>query len=152
MTFTRKINRLFQTATKLDGNRYTAEEIAIQSGINASYIYRLLSGAADNPTYDKMCALADAFGVSPVFFMEKDSDGEAPRELRTPLNTIMGLLQVWQRVFRDDPVILQDVREMESETIRLLELFIKVLSLPETSRAEIAYNLQQIIHDTNRSV
>lgn len=69
-TLAEKLRHLFATTTKPDGTEFTPGEVQELTGgaITSSYLYKLLSGEAINPSMRKIQALADFFEVDPGFF------------------------------------------------------------------------------------
>lgn len=51
-------------ALLMERQRITAKELAEKSGVNAPYMSRLLNGKIKEPTWEKACAIVDAFGLS----------------------------------------------------------------------------------------
>lgn len=58
MTFAQALQRL------MDSRGLTAQELVEKTGINAPYFSRLLNGKIKDPTWEKACAIIDAFGIS----------------------------------------------------------------------------------------
>jgi transcriptional regulator with XRE-family HTH domain len=78
-SFAEKLNRLFKTITKPDGEEFSPEELQVATkGITASYIYRLRSGRSTNPSIDKVKAIADFFGINPSYFFEEEAADPSP--------------------------------------------------------------------------
>lgn len=73
-TFARKLNKLFEQKVKPNGNKYSPEDIQAltNKAVTASYVWRLLSGKADNPTYKVIKVLSEFFEISPAYFFEDD--------------------------------------------------------------------------------
>jgi transcriptional regulator with XRE-family HTH domain len=89
-----RLDRLFRTVHPKDRGPYTPAEVA--EGINkaagervisSTYIWQLRTGRRDNPTQRHLSALAEFFGVSPLYFFDQpNKDGEtAPPELAAAL-------------------------------------------------------------------
>jgi transcriptional regulator with XRE-family HTH domain len=74
--FAQKLEHLFQTKRKPDGSEYSEVEIEVATAqaVTHSYIYRLRRGLSQNPSYEKIKALATFFKVAPGYFFEEDSD------------------------------------------------------------------------------
>lgn len=85
ISFAEKLNYLFQTVTKPDGNEYTHEEVYQTTAITVGYISKLRTGKVESPGYRVIQALATFFHVSPAYFFEFDP--ELP-ELTHPVDTI----------------------------------------------------------------
>ncbi|WP_432522988.1 helix-turn-helix domain-containing protein [Kineococcus sp. SYSU DK006] len=76
-----RLDLLFEYAHPADRGPYTVEEVAAAltergDKVAASYIYALRSGAKDNPTVNRLRALADFFGVPVTYFFEEQSREE----------------------------------------------------------------------------
>ncbi len=63
--------------TKPDGNEFTAQEIQRGTGITPSYIGRLRSGQANNPTLKVIRALACFFDVPSSYFIDDVASAHA---------------------------------------------------------------------------
>ncbi|MDI6800386.1 MAG: hypothetical protein QMD53_07015 [Actinomycetota bacterium] len=64
---TEKINFLFATKLSPDGDEYKYEEVTRGTGgmVSASYVWNLRKGKKDNPSREKIEALAKFFDVAP---------------------------------------------------------------------------------------
>lgn len=74
--FADRLERLFQMVTDgKKGRSYTNAEVARMSlgGISEEQIAAIRTGEATNPTLDEVLALAEAFGVSPSYFTERQA-------------------------------------------------------------------------------
>lgn len=69
---TESIRRLFETVRRPDGKAWTLQEVAQRTGLSVSYIWRLRSGRATNPTTLVLERLADFFGVPVSYFVGTD--------------------------------------------------------------------------------
>ncbi|SEG92215.1 hypothetical protein SAMN04489712_13259 [Thermomonospora echinospora] len=76
----RRLEHLFQTAHPKGRKPYTNVEVADainqaagEQVISQAYIWQLRKGIKDNPTRRHIAALADFFGVSPLYFFD-DTD------------------------------------------------------------------------------
>lgn len=90
--FGNKLEWLFQNVRKPNGEMYTDAEVEIATKrmgipVTLSYVYRLRSGKARNPSFDKIKAFSKFFKVSPAFFFEEDAP--EPVALSNPLTQIM---------------------------------------------------------------
>ncbi len=67
---TEKINFLFATKLSPNGDEYKYEEVARGTGntVSPSYVWNLRKGKKDNPSREKIEALAKFFGVTPAYF------------------------------------------------------------------------------------
>jgi transcriptional regulator with XRE-family HTH domain len=111
-TFADKLNRLFRTIRKPDGEEYSPEEIqvATEKAITSSYIYRLRSGKSSNPTIDKVKALADFFGIEPgYFFTEDETDPVADTE-RLVANMALRARNLDMKTIEEMLLMIQEVR------------------------------------------
>lgn len=68
-TVNQRIRELFETARRPDGKAWTLQEVAKHTGLSVSYIWRLRSGRAHNPTRLVLERLASFFGVPVSYFM-----------------------------------------------------------------------------------
>lgn len=82
--FADRLNLAFRTITQDDGSEYAPEDIqaATNKAITASYIWRLRSGKADNPTIKVVKLLSDFFGVQPSFFLDDFKQDDAADSLQ----------------------------------------------------------------------
>jgi transcriptional regulator with XRE-family HTH domain len=71
--FAKKLKYLFDHKTKPDGTKYTPNDIQAKTNnaITASYIWRLLSGKASNPSFQVIRTLSEFFDVEPGFFFDE---------------------------------------------------------------------------------
>ena len=77
--FAQKLESLFQTVTKPDGSQYTEVEVEVATAnmgykLTNSYIRKLRDGVSQNPSYEKIIALAKFFKVSPAYFFEETEE------------------------------------------------------------------------------
>ena len=92
-TLAKKIDLLFHTMHPRDRGEYSLEEVAEgirrRGGptISATYIWQLRKGLKDNPTKKHLEALADFFGVSPLYFF----DHQAAACIEEQLNLLQSL-------------------------------------------------------------
>lgn len=89
--FAQKLEHLFQTRLKPDGSEYSEVEIEVATAqaVTHSYIYRLRKGLSQNPSYEKIKALASFFKVSPgYFFDEKAEESNTVTTTTSPLFTL----------------------------------------------------------------
>ena len=86
-TLADKIDRLFRTIHPHGRGEYSFEEVAeairARGGptISATYLWQLRKGLRDNPTKKHLEALADFFGVSPVYFFDDAAAARIEAEL-----------------------------------------------------------------------
>lgn len=83
--FTRRLKQLFQSVRDQDGKEYSPSDVQVgtRGALTASYIWRLLSGSATNPSYNVIRALSEFFQVDPAYFFQEDEDG-VDENLATP--------------------------------------------------------------------
>lgn len=48
----------------MDEKNLSAKELSKMSGVNEPYISRLLNGKIKEPSWEKACAIVDAFGLT----------------------------------------------------------------------------------------
>ena len=111
-TFASKLNRLFEKKTKSDGTQYVAEEVQVMTGgvITASHIWRLRSGSSANPTFTKIQALCDFFGVDANYFFYDEIKAEQPQ-----LTEIEAIVQRARALSDDDVQALWRVLRLVNE-------------------------------------
>jgi transcriptional regulator with XRE-family HTH domain len=68
--FAIKLNTLFEVKTKLDGSKYTQEEViqGTHGSLTRAYLWKLRTGRARNPGFYIVQALADFFRVDINYF------------------------------------------------------------------------------------
>jgi transcriptional regulator with XRE-family HTH domain len=73
--FTRRLRQLFRTVRDKQGKEYSPADVqaGTQNALTTSYIWRLLSGSATNPSYNVIKALADFFQVEPAYFFQDEA-------------------------------------------------------------------------------
>jgi transcriptional regulator with XRE-family HTH domain len=67
-TFADKLNQLFESRTKENGQPYTHEEASRVTGITTGAISKLRRGQIHNPSHKVIAAFAKFFDVSPNYF------------------------------------------------------------------------------------
>lgn len=93
--FTEKLNRLFDTIKKPDGERYSVEDVVTwirahrpeDQWISSSYVYLLRSGKRSNPTFEHLEALSAFFQVPGGYFF----DGEVAADFEEQLELLNAL-------------------------------------------------------------
>ncbi|WP_324716617.1 tetratricopeptide repeat protein [Carboxydochorda subterranea] len=70
----KKLQRLFETARRPDGGRWTLDQVAQATELSVSYVWRLRSGKATNPTKSVLERLASFFGVPVTYFIAGDTE------------------------------------------------------------------------------
>ncbi len=68
--FAKKLNTLFEKKTKLDGTKYTQEEVieGTNGVLTRAYLWKLRTGRAKNPGFNIVQALANFFEVDINYF------------------------------------------------------------------------------------
>lgn len=114
-TFAQKLDRLFKTVTKPNGEEYSLEEIqvATNKAITTSYIYRLRTGKSTNPTMDKVKALADFFGVDPAYFFSEEEADPVPDPNRVAANIAFRAQAMDLKAVEDMLLMIKSLREKE---------------------------------------
>jgi transcriptional regulator with XRE-family HTH domain len=114
-TFAQKLDRLFKTVTKPNGEEYSLEEIqvATNKAITTSYIYRLRAGKSTNPTMDKVKALADFFGVDPAYFFSEEDTDPVPDPSRVAANIAFRAQAMDLKAVEDMLLMIKALREKE---------------------------------------
>lgn len=71
-SFKDRLNFLFATKLSPDGDEYSLREVSSGTGgkISPAYLQKLRTGGYENPSRDKVKALADFFGVPQSFFYD----------------------------------------------------------------------------------
>jgi len=77
--FAKKLNTLFETKTKLDGSKYTQEEViqGTNGVLTRAYLWKLRTGRAKNPGFNIVQALADFFDVDINYFRVSEDEEKA---------------------------------------------------------------------------
>lgn len=114
-TFAEKLDRLFKTITKPNGEEYSPEEIQAATGkaITSSYIYRLRAGKSANPTIDKVKALADFFGIDPGYFLSDEKTEPTPDPERLVTSMALRARNIDLKTVEDMLLMIQALREKE---------------------------------------
>ena len=92
-----RLRHLFETVKRPDGKRWTLREVAEGTGLSLSYLWKLRSGRAVNPTRQVLEKLASFFGV-PVTYLMGSTEKAAPPTARAgeqeiAAQEISGMLQ-----------------------------------------------------------
>ncbi|MDQ3702482.1 MAG: helix-turn-helix domain-containing protein, partial [Chloroflexota bacterium] len=86
-TLAQKLDHLFHAVHPRGRGEYSLEEVAEgirgRGGptISATYIWQLRKGLKDNPTKKHLEALADFFGVSPLYFFDDEAAAQIESEI-----------------------------------------------------------------------
>ena len=115
--FAQKLEHLFQTRRKPDGSEYSEVEIEVATAqsVTHSYIYRLRKGLSQNPSYEKIKALANFFNVPPGYFFDEDTD-----DLPDTVSTTLPLFKL------DLQSVALRAEKIEDEAVK--EVMLQVLS------------------------
>lgn len=110
MDFADRLNLAFHTITKPDGSEYTSRELEAATGVTPSYIGRLRSGKADNPSLKVILAFAQFFNVNPSYFVDDIDVNET-------LENALKAQQLVQNEFEEDLMkkILPIIRDLRRE-------------------------------------
>jgi transcriptional regulator with XRE-family HTH domain len=113
-TFADKLDGLFRRVLRPDGKSYSYDDVAsaIQAAgttISGSYIWQLRKGEKDNPTIKHVKALAEFFGVEPVYFF----DDAATERITAQLDQLRAEQQRLQTLKTDDEAQLVAMRASE---------------------------------------
>lgn len=71
-TLSQRLQALFDRVRRPDGRRWTLQEVAQATGLSVSYLWRLRSGRASNPTRAVLERIAAFFGVPVSLLVEQD--------------------------------------------------------------------------------
>lgn len=118
VTFAQKLDKLFKTITKQNGEEYSPEEVqvATNKAITSSYIYRLRTGKSANPTIDKVKALADFFGIDPTYFFDEE-DSEPRRDpSRLLSNLALRAQQIDLQAMEEMLSMIKAIREQQDDS------------------------------------
>ncbi|MFE6055075.1 XRE family transcriptional regulator [Kitasatospora sp. NPDC056446] len=84
-----RLNHLFETVHPADRGPYTNPEVAQaineKAGhqvLSATYLWQLRKGKRTDPTHSRLMAIADFFGVSPLYFYEEETAKRTDEQLR----------------------------------------------------------------------
>ncbi|MFJ2864993.1 hypothetical protein [Kitasatospora sp. NPDC087314] len=84
-----RLNHLFATVHPADRGPYANTEVAQaineKAGhqvLGATYLWQLRKGKRQDPTHSRLKALADFFGVSPMYFYEEETAKRTDAQLR----------------------------------------------------------------------
>jgi transcriptional regulator with XRE-family HTH domain len=74
LSFADRVNHLFATVRTADDREYTNAEVALATGVSATYIGYLRKGVRGNPSVDTVRALARFFRVRPSYLVDEEAD------------------------------------------------------------------------------
>ncbi|WP_369184131.1 XRE family transcriptional regulator [Streptomyces sp. Y1] len=84
-----RLEHLFATVHPADRGPYTNPEVAQaineKAGhqvLGATYLWQLRKGKRTDPTHSRLTAIADFFGVSPLYFYEEETAKRTDEQLR----------------------------------------------------------------------
>ncbi|MEU3562847.1 helix-turn-helix domain-containing protein [Kitasatospora sp. NPDC058243] len=84
-----RLNHLFETVHPADRGPYTNPEVAQAINTKAghqvlgpTYLWQLRKGKRTDPTHSRLKAIADFFGVSPLYFYEEEMAKRTDEQLR----------------------------------------------------------------------
>lgn len=125
-TFSQKLDKLFKTITKANGEEFTPEEVevATEKAITSSYIYRLRTGKSSNPTIDKVQALAEFFGIDPSYFFADEETEPATDPERLVASVALRARNMDLKTLEDMLAIIRTLRggtEVEAKSDNEME-------------------------------
>lgn len=115
-TFAERFAWLRKHVRKLNGDRYSIDDIATESGISRSYLYELVRGEKDNPSMETLEALAAVFRVNPLFFSRDPRNYLPPvpsEQLQMALRSVGQLTDGDKRTLDD---LLAQARQLVEES------------------------------------
>ncbi|KJS59711.1 helix-turn-helix domain-containing protein [Streptomyces rubellomurinus] len=84
-----RLEHLFATVHPADRGPYTNPEVAQAINetaghqvLGATYLWQLRKGKRTDPTHSRLTAIADFFGVSPLYFYEEETAKRTDEQLR----------------------------------------------------------------------
>lgn len=104
--FAKKLNTLFEKKTKLDGTKYTQEEViqGTNGMLTRAYLWKLRTGRAKNPGFNIVQALADFFEVDINYF--RVSEDEEQELLDKALkNKLVGEVALRASMYSEETVL-----------------------------------------------
>lgn len=83
-TLAEKIDLLFRTFKKPDGEEFTYQEVeeGTHKAVTGAYVWKLRTGKGENPGYRVLEALSDFFGVPVSYFFEEQVTEEDVQNLK----------------------------------------------------------------------
>lgn len=78
-SFSERLELAFQTVKKPDGSEFSNYDVqrGTDGAITASYVARLRSGSASNPTIKVVQGIAQFFGLPASFFIDEEASTES---------------------------------------------------------------------------
>jgi transcriptional regulator with XRE-family HTH domain len=104
--FAKKLNTLFEVKTKLDGSKYTQEEViqGTHAVLTRAYLWKLRTGRANNPGFYIVQALADFFEVDINYFrVAEDQEKELLEKARR--NKLVSEVALRASMFSEETVL-----------------------------------------------
>jgi transcriptional regulator with XRE-family HTH domain len=104
--FAKKLNTLFEVKTKLDGSKYTQEEViqGTNGVLTRAYLWKLRTGRAKNPGFNIVQALADFFEVDINYFrVAEDEEKELLEKARR--NKLVSEIALRASMFSEETVL-----------------------------------------------
>lgn len=104
--FAKKLNTLFETKTKLDGSKYTQEEViqGTNGVLTRAYLWKLRTGRAKNPGFNIVQALADFFDIDINYFRVSEDEEKAVLE-KAQRNKLVSEVALRASMFSEETVL-----------------------------------------------
>jgi transcriptional regulator with XRE-family HTH domain len=104
--FAKKLNTLFETKTKLDGTKYTQEEViqGTNGVLTRAYLWKLRTGRAKNPGFNIVQALADFFDIDINYFRVSEDEEKAVLE-KAQRNKLVSEVALRASMFSEETVL-----------------------------------------------
>ena len=112
-----KLDRLFRTHLRSDGNQYSYEDVEKGTGgaVTGPYVWKLRTGKAQNPGYRVLAALSKFFDVPVTYFFAEEPVSEHEYEEDMALARSLrkaGVKQIALRVSDLDEEAREDILSM----------------------------------------
>lgn len=104
--FAKKLNTLFETKTKLDGSKFTQEEViqGTDGVLTRAYLWKLRTGRAKNPGFNIVQALADFFDIDINYFRVSEDEEKALLE-KAQRNKLVSEVALRASMFSEETVL-----------------------------------------------
>ena len=104
--FAKKLNTLFETKTKLDGSKYTQEEViqGTNGVLTRAYLWKLRTGRAKNPGFNIVQALADFFDIDINYFRVSEDEEKSVLE-KAQRNKLVSEVALRASMFSEETVL-----------------------------------------------
>lgn len=104
--FAKKLNTLFEKRTKLDGSKYTQEEVILGTNgvLTRAYLWKLRTGRAKNPGFNIVQALADFFEVDINYFRVAEDEEQELLE-KALRNKLVGEVALRASMYSEETVL-----------------------------------------------